>query len=231
MTWYAGVDGCKQGWIAVFAQFKDGIAQNLEVDIVEDLDAVLNHPLQPELAALDIPIGLLDTRILGGRECDRLTRKCLGFPRSSSVFSPPARDILQAQSFDDVRGRGMTIQAWHILPKIRDVDHWMTPERQKRIFEAHPELAFWELAGRPMAGPKKRTRGRKERLDALAPFFPDIHQWAADNRPPRKLAAMDDLVDALVLTRVAWRKATGQAKSLPDTPPKDARNLDMAIWC
>lgn len=33
-------------------------------------------------------------------------------------------------------------QCFAILPKIREVDRFMTPERQRSVFEIHPELCF-----------------------------------------------------------------------------------------
>ena len=62
--------------------------------------------------------------------------------RASSVFSPPSRQVLGATCYEDVRAQGLSIQAYGILPKIREVDRLMTPELQKVIHEAHPELAF-----------------------------------------------------------------------------------------
>src|SRR5581483_1101280 len=123
---------------------------------------VLNLTPAPKVIAIDIPIGLLDSPQIGGRECDREARRLLKHPRASSVFSPPIRKILPARQFS--RALGISIQAFGILPKIREVDEQMRPELQGRVHEAHPELSFYHLAGRAMQYNKKTPEGREERL-------------------------------------------------------------------
>src|SRR4030095_12244879 len=95
--------------------------------------------------------------------------------RASSVFTPPIRPLLDATHYEHVRPYGVSVQAFHILPKIREVDRLMTPALQQRVYEAHPELAFRSLTGHPMRHNKKTTAGQRERLGALtgtpdAPF-------------------------------------------------------------
>jgi predicted RNase H-like nuclease len=49
--------------------------------------------------------------------------------------------------------KGMSKQAFAVVAKIRDVDAVMSPERQERIVEGHPELSFVALTdGRPLVG-------------------------------------------------------------------------------
>jgi predicted RNase H-like nuclease len=43
----------------------------------------------------------------------------------------------------------------------------MTPELQQVIHEAHPELSFCEMAGRPLEHSKKTTLGEQERVATL----------------------------------------------------------------
>ena len=100
--------------------------------------------------AVDMPIGLPGPDQT--RDCEREARRRLG-PRRHSIFSTPARQYLHAQEFSQVRG--MSLQSFHLLPKIRELDHWITPERQQRVMEAHPELCFLRLAGRPLEFSKK----------------------------------------------------------------------------
>jgi predicted RNase H-like nuclease len=83
---------------------------------------------------------------------------------------------------------------------------------------------------------KKTAQGRQERLQALA-RVPDTpcHQaerflLQALQAFPRTQVAADDVLDAYVLTRTAYRIATGQACCLPPQPPLDERGLRMEIW-
>src|SRR4030095_8671378 len=95
--------------------------------------------------------------------------------RASSVFTPPIRPLLDATHYEHVRPYGVSVQAFHILPKIRQVDRLMTPALQQRVYEAHPELAFLTLTGHPMRHNKKTPAGHEERVVAFtgtpdAPF-------------------------------------------------------------
>jgi len=223
----AGVDGCRRGWVVVDAVLEDERIVAWSCRVVADIDGIFAEGAVR--VAIDIPIGLLEVRERGGRVCDRQTRKQLG-KRASSVFSPPVRPILGAESYDEVRRKGLSIQAFHIMPKIAAVDGWITPERQRSLIEAHPELAFTGLAGQPMRHNKKKRAGFSERVALLEPHLPGFSEWAARIHYPRKEVARDDLVDAAVMTLVARDHLLGRASCLPEAPPRDARGLEMAIW-
>jgi predicted RNase H-like nuclease len=167
MTRVAGIDGCRGGWIVALLKHEDGSLRDHHVILCPTFADVLALDPQPAVIAIDIPIGLLDAWQPGGRECDRQARQLLG-RRASSIFSPPTRPMLQATHYEQVRTQGLSIQAFNILPKIREVDRLMTPELQKRIYEAHPELAFISLAGASMKHNKKTYEGREERLQVLS---------------------------------------------------------------
>jgi predicted RNase H-like nuclease len=235
MPWIAGVDGCHAGWIVVLVEHQAPQPGRHAIRLCAGFDQVLALEPAPMLIAIDMPIGLLDQPCPGGRACDRQARRLLG-RRASSVFSPPSRPILEATQYEQVRGHGMSRQAFGIMPKIRQIDRLMTPARQQVVYEAHPELAFMALAGHPMHHNKKTFAGREERWQALrsAPevpvrpveeaFEPALHRFK------RTQVAPDDLLDAYVLTRTAYRIASAQACCLPANPPVDTRGLRMAIW-
>jgi predicted RNase H-like nuclease len=166
MPWLAGVDGCRAGWLVVLAQYASSAVTLRDVQLCSRFDDVLALQPLPDVIAVDIPIGLLDEPRSGGRDCDRQARHLLG-RRACSVFTPPCRRILQATHYDQVRGYGLSRQAFGILPKIREVDRLMTPAWQKLVYEAHPELAFLSLTGAPLQLNKKTVAGRTARLQAL----------------------------------------------------------------
>ncbi len=145
--------------------------------------------------AVDMPIGL---PCLGQkRECDRLARLLLG-PRRNSVFSAPGREYLNATSYAEVTG--MSLQTFYLIPKIRQLDEWITPERQARVWEAHPELIFRRLAGSPLSHSKKTRQGRNQRLELLG--FPELPTHFPSSRVSR-----DDFIDAAALLLCAGRPA------------------------
>ena len=233
--WLAGVDGCPAGWIAALARLDaNHRLGRLRFVLCPHFEAVLNLSPAPQIIAIDVPIGLLDTPQPGGRDCDQLARRLLR-RRSSSVFSPPSRAVLQATHYDDVRGHGMSRQAFGILPKIREVDRLITPAHQHTVYEAHPELAFMHLAGAPMQSNKKTAAGREERLQALRrAAHPRYAAWSSAWRGAlrtyrRVQVAPDDLLDACALLQTSYRLATAQAQRLPATPVLDAKGLRMEI--
>lgn len=193
-------------------------------------EEVLSLVPRTAVLAVDIPIGLPRA---GRRACDREARALLG-PRRSSVFSAPTRDLLHAKSFEEVRGRGLTLQGFHILSRIREVDALVTAELQAAVREAHPELAFLSLSGHPMRFGKKTAEGREERLAALeagGPWPAPRQAFARDARRFRRAdVALDDILDAYALAVTARRIATGSARRLPAHPEVDERGLRMEIW-
>jgi predicted RNase H-like nuclease len=207
--------------------------QAYDVRLYTRFDEVLALDPTPAVIAVDIPIGLPETIRPGGRACDRQARQLLG-RRASSVFSPPSRSILETVQYDHVRVHGVSRQTFGIMPKIREVDQLMTPALQQIVHEAHPELAFMSLTGHPMRHNKKTPAGREERLKALtraAPF-----RCIRDGLESilalfnRTQVAPDDLFDACVLARTAWRIANSQATRIPAKPMVDACGLRMEIW-
>ena len=145
--------------------------------------------------AVDMPIGLPAE---GRRACDTEARAMLG-PRRSSVFPVPTRRALAATAFAEVRG--LSIQGWNLVPKIREVDAcW-----ESRVVECSPELTFTVLAGAPMQHNKRTAEGRAERRAVLG-----------DVVTRSKGAATHDVLDAHACLRTARRVVTGSAIELGD---------------
>jgi predicted RNase H-like nuclease len=231
----AGVDSCRAGWVVVVARLDAHDAQEHQVRICARFDDVLDLEPAPAVIAVDMPIGLLVEPQPGGRGCDRLARRLLG-RRASSIFTPPTRRLLEATRYEQVRGHGLSIQAFNILAKIREVDRLMTPALQQRVYEAHPELAFRTLAGHPMQYRKKTVAGREERLRVLeqAPhtLFHGIRPAFAHalRGCPRTQVAPDDILDAYVLAGTALRIWHAQGCRVPSVPACDQKGLRMEIW-
>ncbi len=235
MTRVAGVDGCRGGWVAVLLDTQKARAHRPEIRVCARFVEVLALPGNLTVVAVDVPIGLLEKPQRGGRFCDQEARHLLG-RRASSVFSPPSRQGLQAEHYAEVRGQGLTRQAFGILPKIREVDRLMTPRLQAKVYEAHPELAFRTLTGHPMRFNKKTAQGRRERLRALEQARPgwlkrlSCRVASGLKFLPRRQVAPDDLLDAAALAYTALRIAKKEAIRIPSYPPQDGKGLRMEIW-
>src|SRR5262245_5688721 len=122
-----------------------------------------------------------------------------------------------------------------LAPKIREVDACLRADAAAaaRVFEVHPELAFWRLNGTRALDEPKKVKGRcheaglalRRRLliDAGLPV-------ALVNAAPPKGVGADDLLDALSCAVIARRIHAGVARPFPDPYERDAFGLRMAIW-
>jgi predicted RNase H-like nuclease len=190
----AGVDGCSAGWVAFKVRLP---SLAISIEVVDLQSWLKSRP--PDIARLgiDIPIGLFDRP----RACDIAARKLLGSPRRNSVFPAPCRVALSAIDHPTASacnrgttGKGLSIQAWCISSKIKQVDDMMTALCQHWAFEVHPEVCFWALNGSiPMRYKKKSAEGLVERLTLLRKMFPAIDEHLM-NRPSG--VGNDDLLDA-----------------------------------
>ncbi len=193
---------------------------------------VLSLPEKPVLLAIDMPIGLAEIAMRGGRNCERAARKLLP-GKTSSVFSIPCRAALPATTYAQARtlnrrgnGIGLSQQAFHLLPKLRELDALITPKLQRRLVECHPELAFALMnEGQPVLSRKRTPVGQQERRRLLQRHGIDV----PENLKVGKGVGIDDALDAIALTRTAERLYRGEAIRLPGVKQRDARSLLMEI--
>jgi predicted RNase H-like nuclease len=228
----AGVDGCRAGWLVASSEVDNGGATSRpELRVVATFDEVIDMGL--DRIAVDIPIGLLDVLAAGGREADRAARKLLGPLRGTSVFSAPFRQVLLAEPWPAPMppNLGLTLQAWAITRKIREVDDALRARRDRTagpvVIETHPEVVFFDLnGGRPVDLPKRRRAGREARRALLE----RAGLWWPDLVPPFG-AKTDDLLDALACLWVAAAPADLRAPLPATSPaPQDSQGLPMQIW-
>lgn len=219
-----GADGARGGWaVATVSLGRDGSPYDVRWSMVAHLADVLAGPAFA--IGVDMPIGLPER---GRRTCDLLAKERLGRAHAR-VFLTPPRAVLETGTHREasalhrtlVDGAGMSVQTWHLLPKVAEVDDLAD---DPRLVEVHPELSFAALAGLPprSALPSKRTpEGRAARIDVLRRWLPFL---AADEVP-----AGDDFPDALAVAWSATRWLAGRADVLPDLPPYDERGRPMRI--
>ena len=225
-----GVDGCPAGWLCFRL---DACSRQTEVKVFSRFTDVIGENRKIKAIAVDIPIGLPDS---GPRVCDLEARRLLQKPRSSSVFPPPVRSALIANNYRQACarnrracGKGLTIQTYTILKKIREVDDVITRENQSWIHEVHPELCFWALnTTKAMRYSKRKAKGREERQKLLLACYPTIknHIMELDHAEAR----VDDLLDAAIAAWTAERIAKGKAGRIPENPVVDRNGLRMEMW-
>lgn len=235
----AGVDGCPGGWIAVFRCIDGSVEPTIKV--FADFSSLLSAEEAPSIIAVDMPIGLPEKVGRGGRGPESAVRPLLG-QRQSSVFSVPSRKAVYCESYPEAcrvalktsdPPRKVSKQCFHLFPKIREIDRLMDRALEERVYEVHPELAFWRLNGEsPMSLPKKvKSRpsapGLAERRACLEKFgFPSAF---FEQVRPRGVGA-DDLMDAGVNAVVAERIYNSLAVPFPPTFKRDEKGLRIAIW-
>jgi len=227
-----GADGCRAGWVVVSKDLDSGSISWRLCSTAHEL--VYSKPAA-QVIALDIPIGLPER---GARDCDLEARKILGRPRASSVFPAPIRPVLAATSYDNacqirlqIEGKKLSVQAWAIVSKIREVDDVLRHDFDllARVREVHPEVCFYFLAGeRPLQHSKKRPIGREERRQLLEPWF-GASLLAALAERAHLASTEDDVLDAFAALWTAERIAKGTPQTIPLAPPRDACGLRMEM--
>ncbi|HEY8383941.1 MAG TPA: DUF429 domain-containing protein [Microvirga sp.] len=239
--WVAGVDGCKGGWIAAFRNLDhpDNIVFRKEADLADIVDG----PEQPDVVAVDMPIGLPEAINGPGRMPEQLVRPLLGRLKAA-VFSMPSRRAVEAQSFQSAcciaaetsrPSRKISKQSFAIFPKILAIDALLRarPDLRKRVHEVHPEVAFWSMNGEVPLPYGKKAKGRSSELGLTIRrellVQADIPRRFTE---PERIVGVgaDDFLDALAGLVVAGKIAQGQGRPFPDPPDRDAHGLQVAIW-
>jgi predicted RNase H-like nuclease len=140
----------------------------------------------------------------------------------------------QIQRRHHALGRGISQQAWRILPKIREVDDFLRADvkRAEQILEVHPEVCFaqWN-GGTPISSNKKGAPGKAARAALIDDIWSMQRERLLDElkRTDRGRFEVDDLYDAFAALWTMRRYKEGRSRTLPATPERDADNLPMQI--
>lgn len=228
----AGVDGCPAGWIVALW---DG-GRHLTSQLCATFTDVVALPA--EIIAVDMPIGL---PLLSGRPPEREVRARLG-ERQSSVFAVPSEKAVYCADYREACAvnlrnsdppKKVSKQCFHLFPKMCEIDALITPALQSRIFESHPELAFWVMNGEAPLPLAKKAKGQPYppgldlRRELLRRNGLPVASLASDYR--RRDVGPDDLLDACACTFVAWRILNRRSIRFPAEPPLNAKGLRMEI--
>ena len=233
----AGVDGATGGWVMAMTGVHEG--SPVEFSLWDSFDELWTEARQLGLVAvgIDMPIGLPSR---AKRQADIAARELLG-PRRSSLFWSPPSAALNAADYNEANrasrehlGMGLAKQAYHLMPKIREVRSSLQPSdfgsgAIPRAAEVHPELSFAVMAGlpgqadahhregtsiplvAPLQHPKRFQAGIAERFALLAERFEGIQASALTPLVGPPHAALDDVLDAAAAAWTARRVAAGRA--------------------
>ena len=214
MSYVAGVDACRGGWVAVVAEdgvFVDSLLTRTFAELLDRLRGATT-------LGVDIPIGLPSDR---PRAAD-LEARAFVRPRRNSVFPTPPRIALAAATYAEARllVPSLSAQSFALGKKILEVESHL----EERMLEVHPEVSFAALAGRHLLYSKRSWNGQMERRQLLAKAGFELPEELVAGQAPA-----DDVLDATVAAWSAARKARGEAQTLPADPPtQDGR--PVAIW-
>lgn len=214
-----GVDGARGGWVGVRW---DG--HSLTCAFASTLAGLVADVSPVSVVAVDMPIEL---EAAATRACEVLARPLLG-ARRSSLFQSPSLGALDFADDDypganawskAATGRGISKQAWFLVPKIREV-RALAETCAVPVFECMPELSFRAMHGEPLLHPKTTWSGQALRVRLLREHGIELPEDAG----PAGGVAPDDLIDAAAVAWSAHRIARGEAEHVP---PGGGRS---AIW-
>lgn len=215
-----GVDGARGGWVGVRWDGTD-----LACAFAPTLLGLLEAVAPVVVVAVDMPIEL---EASATRACEDLARPLLG-ARRSSLFQSPSLGALDFADDDypganawskATTGRGISKQAWFLVPKIREV-RALAQATDVPVRECMPELSFRAMHGEPLLHPKTTWSGQVLRVRLLREQGVEL----PDDPGPAGRVAPDDLLDAAAVAWSARRIATGTAERVP--PDGDPA---AAIW-
>ena len=238
MTVVHGVDGCRKGWICVSLDLSTG---ELSAKVFKTAKALFKD--SPGPIGIDIPIGLPDA---ASRKCDKVARKLLKFPRSSSVFPVPMRAALDpsftykaaCDANEKQCGKRLPQQSYAILPKIREVDAWLRSHSKpgKQVYEVHPEVSFYYWnEEKPMEYAKKSGFGFLERYKLVTAQHGEKAVLKIRKEHKQSDVADDDILDAIAAAWTARRINFGEKKKkykcIPEgVPERDEMGLPMQMF-
>jgi predicted RNase H-like nuclease len=218
-----GADGARGGWLAARCyRSSNGSTEYRTVLSLEPTfkSLVALRSGSGAVLAVDVPMGLLER--VAPRPCDTAARKLLR-KRASTVFTPPSRPLLSAKTYAEAReliaklkladptAAGVSVQAFGLVPKVLEADVWLRAHRdaQAWLYECHPELSFYAMAG-AVLDDKRSPHGQLDRLRHVTAEFRDAPEVIAASRFHAKEADLSDVLDAYAGLATALHIRTGE---------------------
>jgi predicted RNase H-like nuclease len=226
----AGAIPVSTGWLVASAKLQGATIAPEDPRVEKTFLELLDYKPAYQAIALFAPIGLFDGPVAQGRACEREARRLLGMPRAAAIASAPARPALSEGTYDEAaaaNGGHLSPVRWRQMAKIVEVDSVIAPYWQRKVFEVHPELSFFQMADdRPLRYPKRTRVGLEERRRLLEARLPGAERITHATLPRVGEA---QLVDAAACLWTARRIASRAISRLPENPEWDALGLRMEL--
>jgi predicted RNase H-like nuclease len=200
MNKVAGLDGCKAGWLMFYKN-----NNHYSFRLISSIEA--GRPILEECSKIfiDMPIGLSSQGFKRGIEKQMIQ---LLKNRSSTIFTPPCREALALSDYKKanpknkaITGKGLSIQAFNIGKKIKEVDNFIENASHIELAESHPEICFKVLKGEVLQSKKNTAFGIDERFNLINSYSANLAESVrqALNCYPKTKVQPDDIVDAAAL--------------------------------
>lgn len=217
MGTFVGVDWAGKRWVTV--EERDS---KLSFATEPSFQAVCDRHSDADLLLVDIPIGLPEDSSMSPRDCDVAACEFVHPSRKASVFNVPARQAVQAATYESAHEKNLRFvdedigpQTWGIMERIHEVDLFMRESPLEiTVRESHPEVCFATLSkSGPVMSDKSDAEGMERRLSILETVSPsyrnafegleeEIRSKAAWKRRIG-VGMLDDVIDALALVATA----------------------------
>jgi predicted RNase H-like nuclease len=226
----AGVVPCSPGWLVASAKVQGATLAPEDPQVMAVFTEVLDYKPAYEVIALFSPVGLPDEVAPHGRSCEEEARKLLGLPRSSTIVSTPPRAVLSQPTYEQaVASSEDTLNPirWRQRRRILEVDDTIAPYWQRKVFEVHPELSYFQLNEDASVKFSKRSFvGGEERRILLERRLPGVERILdASLRGVR----WHQLLDAAACLWTARRIMARAVSRLPEHPEWNSAGLRMEM--
>jgi predicted RNase H-like nuclease len=213
--------------LVVSARLQGVTAFPVDPEVFPSFAEILDYRPSFDVIAIHCHLSFPTEDTPGGRTCDQMARKLLGFARGGAVSSPPSRRLLETGDLDQRARKGLSPISARMLRRYAEVAEEMQPYRQRQVFEVHPELSFYQLNDDiPMQHAKESPEGVKERTDLVVARIP-----GADAVLDFKLPGVElrHLLDATADMVTARRIAARAVDRLPEDPEWDDAGVRMEL--
>lgn len=231
-----GIDGCRDGWIAV------NITDiGFEVELYKGIHEICSKYSDSNSFLVDMPIGLPED--INDIRPDSEARTYLS-GRASCIFNTPCRQAVYEPEYFEASqinkhylAKGLSKQSFSICNQIREIDEFLrnVPEFIGKLRESHPEVCFSVLIARgnfyiPLFNSKHSQEGFLDRVDVMEEFYDRTGDFISyiSSHPVLKNHLVD-CVDALCLAVSGMLGLKNGFSTIPSNPTKDARGLNMEI--
>jgi predicted RNase H-like nuclease len=226
----AGVVPCSRGWLTASAKLQGATVAPEDPQVLASFTEVLDYKPAYQVIALFSPVGLPDELLANGRACEREARALLGPPRSSAVLSTPPRTVLSCTTFEEAMAASegsLNPVRWRQRRRILEVDDAIAPYWQRTVFEAHPELSFFQLKeDAPLKFGKRSFVGADERRSLLEGRLPGVERILD---APLRNVRRHQLLDAGACLWTARRIMSRTVSRLPEHPEWNSQGLRMEM--